>query len=148
MRKVLPVITVLYSLSAHANPLFLECSVEGKSFDQRFTETVGIKIVGDTIDVVSEEFPMFGKVQVTDTSYKATKNFTSPKGVKHFFSIELDRVSGRFIAYETSAFPDRKIYNTTGAGPCTKITESRFNATKPSQTKQPIKVTIRRPAQD
>lgn len=148
MRKILPVIAFLYSISAHANPLFLECAVEGKSFDQKFTETVGIKIVGDTIDVVSEEFPMFGKVQITDTAYKATKNFTNPKGVKYFFSVELDRVSGRFIAYETSAFPDRKIYNTTGSGPCTKITESRFNVIKPSQTKQPIKVTIRRPAQD
>lgn len=122
--------------------------MDGKSFDQKFTETVGIKIDGDTIDVVSEEFPLFGKVQVSDTSYKATKNFTSPKGVKYFFSIELDRVSGRFIAYETSAFPDRKIYNTYGNGPCTKISEPRFLAIKPNQTKQQqqkIKVTIRRP---
>ena len=148
MRKTLLFIAVLYSLSAHADPLFLECAVAGKSFDQKFTETVGIKIAGDTIDVVSEEFPLFGKVPVTDTSYRATKNFTNPKGVKYFFSIELDRVSGRFIAYETSAFPDRKIYNTTGSGPCAKITESRFHALKPSQTKQPIKITIRRPIQD
>lgn len=125
--------------------------MDGKSFDQKFTETVGIKIDGDTIDVVSEEFPLFGKVQVSDTSYKATKNFTSPKGVKYFFSIELDRVSGRFIAYETSAFPDRKIYNTYGSGPCTKITESRFQTIKPnqkSQQRQPVKVMIRHPAQD
>ena len=36
---------------AMADPLFLECAVTGKSFDQKFSETVGIKIDGDTIDV-------------------------------------------------------------------------------------------------
>lgn len=148
MKKFLCIFASIFCSLAMADPLFLECAVAGKSFDQKFTETVGIKIDGETIDVVSEEFPMFAKVQVSDTTYKATKNFTSPKGVKYFFSIELDRVSGRFIAYETSAFPDRKIYNTTGTGPCTKISESRFLTIKPNQSKQqqqPVKVTIRRP---
>ena len=151
MRNLVPLFALLFSTVLFAEPLYLECVVQGKSFDQKFTETVGIKIDKETIDVVSEEFPLFGKVQTTDTTYKATKNFTSPKGVKHFFSIELDRVSGRFIAYETSAFPDRKIYNTYGNGPCTKISESRFLTIKPNQNKQqqqPVKVMIRRPAQD
>lgn len=151
MKNLVPLFALLFSTVVLAEPLYLECAVEGKSFDQKFNETVGIKIDGDTIDIVSEEFPMFGKVQATDTSYKASKNFTSPKGVKYFFSIELDRVSGRFIAYETSAFPDRKIYNTYGNGPCIKITESRFLTIKPnhqSQQRQPVKVMIRRPAQN
>ena len=148
MKKLLCISNLIFCSLAIAEPLFLECFVAGKSFDQKFTETVGIKIDSGMIDIVSEEFPMYGKVQVTDTSYKATKNFTSPKGVKYFFSIELDRVSGRFIAYETSALPNRKIYNTHGTGPCTKITEARFLAIKPNQAKQqqqPVKVTIRRP---
>ena len=145
MKKFLCILAFVCCPMAMADPLFLECAVTGKSFDQKFSETVGIKIDGGTIDVVSEEFPLFGRVQTTETSYKATKNFTSPKGVKYFFSIELDRVSGRFIAYETSAFPDRKIYNTHGNGPCTKIAESRYLAIKPNQVKQPVKVTIRRP---
>ena len=147
MKKPVCMLVCISCSVAFASPLFLECSVTGKSFDQKFTETVGVKIDGGTIDVVSEEFPLFGKVQITETSYKATKNFTSPKGVKYFFSIELDRVSGRFIAYETSAFPDRKIYNTYGNGPCSKISESRFLTIKPNQAKQqqqPVKITIRR----
>lgn len=147
MKKLICILVFMFCSSAIAAPLFLECAVAGKSFDQKFTENVGIKIDGDMIDVVSEEFPMFGNVEVSDTSYKATKKFTSPQGVKYFFSIELDRVSGRFIAYETSAFPDRKIYNTYGNGPCTKISESRFMMIKPNQNKQqqqPVKITIRR----
>ena len=151
MKILVPLLALLFGTAVFAEPLYLECAVEGKSFDQKFNETIGIKINDMTIEVVSEEFPMFGKVQTTDTSYKATKNFTSPKGVKYFFSIELDRISGRFIAYETSAFPDRKIYNTYGNGPCTKITESRFLTLKPnqkSQQRQPVKVMIRRQAQD
>lgn len=142
------IFALIFCSRVTADPLFLECAVQGKSFDQKFMETVGIKIDGDMIDVVSEEFSLFGKVQATETSYKATKKFTSPKGVKYFFSIELDRVSGRFIAYGTSAFPDRKIYNTYGNGPCLKTSESRFVAIKPSQTqqqRQTVKVTIRRP---
>lgn len=148
MKNLVTLFALLFSTAVFAEALYLECEVEGKSFDQKFTETVGIKIDGDTIDIVSEEFPMFGKVQTTETSYKAGKNFTSMKGVKYFFSIELDRISGRFIAYETSAFPDRKIYNTYGNGPCTKITESRFLTLKPnqkSQQRQPVKVIIRQP---
>ncbi len=142
----IPIFLICSHLSAE--PLFLECAVTGKSFDQKFTETVGIKIDAGMIDVVSEEFPMFGKVEIGETAYKATKNFTSPKGVKYFFSVELDRVSGMFIAYETSAFPDRKIYNTTGRGPCSKISETRFAAIRPNQSRQAVKVTIRRPAQN
>ena len=151
MKSLIPLFALLFSTVVLAEPLYLECAVEGKSFDQKFNETVGIKIDGSVIDVVSDEFPMFGKVLVSETSYKATKSFTSPKGVKYFFSIELDRISGRFIAYETSAFPDRKIYNTYGNGPCTKITEDKFLAIKPnqkSQQRQPVKVMIRHPAQD
>lgn len=151
MKNVLCIIASVLCSQAIASPLFLECSVVGKSFDQKFTETVGIKIHGGMIDVISEEFPLYGKVQTTDTTYKATKSFTSPKGVKYFFSIELDRVSGRFIAYETSAFPDRKIYNTFGNGLCTKISEPRFLAIKPSQTsqqRQQVKATIRHPNLD
>ena len=148
MKNLLCILASIFCSMATADPLFLACEVQGKSFDQKFTETVGIKIDNGMIDVVSEEFPMYGKVQTTDTTYKATKDFTSPKGVKYFFSIELDRVSGRFIAYETSAFPDRKIYNTYGHGPCLKTSESRFLTIKPNQTqqqRQPVKVTIRRP---
>lgn len=145
MRKLLCVLLLTVSPQLCAAPLFLECAVKGKSFDHKFTETIGIKIDDGMIDVVSEEFPLFSKVQTTDTTYKATKSFTSPKGVKYFFSVELDRLSGNFAAYETSAFPDRKIFNTTGSGPCTKINESRFLAIKPDQVKQPVKVIIRQP---
>lgn len=151
MKNSICILAIVLCTPVWAEPLFLECAVQGKSFDQKFTETVGIKIDGGMIDVISEEFPMYAKVLTTDTTYKATQNFTSPKGTKYFFSIELDRVSGRFIAYETSAFPDRKIYNTFGNGPCTKISAPRFLAIKLSQTsqqQQQVKVTIRRPAQN
>lgn len=134
-----------------ADTLYLECAVAGKSFDQKFTETVGIKIDGETIDVVSEEFPMFGRVSVDETRYRASRRFTNSKGVHYFFSIELDRVSGRFMAYETAAYPDRKIYNTTGTGPCTKISESRFAAIRPNQSTPPrqvVRVIVRRPGQE
>ena len=143
MKQLLTTFACLIPNLVFASPLYLECRVNGKSFDQTFSETVGVKIDGETIDVVSEEFPMFGRVQASDTSYRATKRFTSQKGVKYFFSIEIDRVSGRFMAYETAAYPDRKIYNTTGSGPCTKVSESRFLGTRSNQSKSPVKITIR-----
>lgn len=127
-------------------PTYLECQVGGKSFDQVFKETVLIKIDDQMIDVVSEEFPMFAKVERSETRYSASKRFTSSKGVKYFFSIEIDRVSGRFAAYETAAYPDRKIFNTTGSGPCKKITESRFKETRPTEVAQKKTRVIIRPS--
>lgn len=144
MKRCLPFATLLLCSTSLAAPLYLACSVTGKSFDQKFAETVGIRIDGEMIDVVSEEFPMFGKVEVSDTHYRATKRFTSGKGVRYFFSIELDRVSGRFAAYETAAYPDRKVYNTTGSGPCRPVSESRFKAIQPGAagSRQSMRVTI------
>ena len=130
----------------NTEPLFLECSIKGQSFDTKFQETIGIKIDQGMIDIVSEEFPMFGKVAESSTAFKTTKNFTSNKGVKYFFSIEIDRVSGRFNAYETAAYPNRKIYNTTGTGPCSKVSSQKFLSIKSgSNRSQPVKVIIRNP---
>lgn len=137
---------LLFSGLAHTAPLYLECKVQGKSFDHQYNETIAIKIDGNMIDIVSEEFPMFGPVDVAETSFKATKNFTSKKGVKYFFSIQIDRVTGMFSAYETAAFPDRKIYNTTGNGPCAQSNEMRFVAAKPTPSRQPVRVIIRNPS--
>lgn len=151
MKRLFPITGLLIGSVCSASPLYLECAVAGKSFDQKFTETVGIKIDDEMIDVVSEEFPMFGRVATDETHYRASRRFTNSKGVRYFFSIELDRVSGRFMAYETAAYPDRKIYNTTGTGPCTKISETRFAAIRPNQNlpaKQAVRVIIRRPGQD
>ena len=135
-----------FSTTASAEAIFLECAIKGTSFDSKFQETIGIKIDNGMIDVISNEFPMFGHVEESATSFKAIKNFTSTKGVKYFFSIELDRVSGRFIAYETAAYPNRKIYNTTGSGPCSKISSQRFLNLRPEQKKSPpIKIIIRSP---
>lgn len=101
------------------------------------------------IDIISEEFPMFGKVEESETTFTARKNFTSDKGVKYFFSIEIDRVSGKFIAYETAAYPNRKIYNTTGSGPCSKISGQKFSTIKAGvRQEQPVKVIIRVPSRD
>lgn len=108
-----------------AEPLLLECDISGKTFDKKFQETVQIKINEGMIDINSEEFPLFGTVTTTGIAYKTEKSFTNSKGVKYFFSVEIDRVSGKFIAYETAAFPDRKIFHTTGTGPCTKVTAHR-----------------------
>ena len=143
--RYLMMVLMLFTANAAAEPLFLECSVQGKSFDHKFDETVQIKIDQGTIDIASEEFPMFGPVDVTDTMYKATKRFTSNKGVKYFFSVEIDRVSGKFSAYETAAFPDRKIFNTTGSGPCVRVNSLNFKTTKPDRQKAPVKVIIRTP---
>lgn len=127
-------------------PLFLACAIKGQSFDSKFDETIGIKIDHGMIDIISEEFPMFGKVEESSTAFKAVKNFTSNKGVKYFFSIEIDRVNGRFIAYETAAYPNRKIYNTTGSGPCSKISAQKFHTIKTGSSRnQPVKVIIRNP---
>lgn len=131
---------------AATEPLFLECNIKGISFDSKFQETIGIKIHNGMIDVISEEFSMFGPVEESDISFKVTKRFTSNKGVKYFFSVELDRLSGRFMAYETAAYPNRKIYNTRGTGPCAKVPAQRFFNLKPEQKKnQPIKIIIRSP---
>jgi len=127
-----------------AEPLFLECKIKGISFDSKFQETIGITIDNGMIDINSEEFPFFGQVELTATAFKATQNFTSTKGVKYFFSIELDRVSGRFMAYETAAHPNRKVYNTTGSGPCSKVSAHRITNLRSDHKKsQPIKVIIR-----
>lgn len=138
--------TLFYSTIGATEPLFLECSISGKSFDTKFQETIGIKIDNGMIDIVSEEFPMFSKVYVTETSYKSEQHFVSDKGVKYFFSIELDRVSGRFIAYETAAFPDRKIFSTTGSGPCSKVSAYKHANRKSAPERAPtVKTIIRSP---
>ena len=135
-----------HPIYVNAEPLFLECSVKGQTFDSKFEETLGVKIENGMMDIISEEFPMFGRVEGSDTSFKATKSFTSNKGVKYFFSIEIDRASGRFIAYETAAYPNRKIYNTTGSGPCKKITAEKFaNLKAGAHNHQRTKVIIRTP---
>jgi len=127
-----------------SEPLHLECNIAGNSFDKKFQEIVQIKIDEGMIDIKSEEFPMFGKVTITETAYKAEKNFESNKGVKYFFSIEIDRVSGRFNAYETAAFADRKIFHTTGMGPCTKVTAHRSSLTASNLKTAPrVKAIIR-----
>ena len=143
MYRLLAAIILLLNFSiSHAAPLYLECSIHGKSFDHKFEEMIAIKINDGMIDIVSEEFPMFSPVDSSSTEFKATKNFTSEKGVKYFFSIRIDRVSGTFSAYETSAFPDRKIYNTIGSGPCTQSSESSFNTARPRQSRPPVRVII------
>lgn len=137
---------LFYSTQAVTEPLFLECSISGKSFDTKFQETITIKIENGTIDISSEEFPMFGKVEVTENSYRSERHFVSDKGVKYFFNIELDRVSGRFIAYETAAFPDRKIYNTTGSGPCSKVSAYKYINRKTLPESRPnVRAIIRTP---
>ena len=135
-------------VAAHvaAEPIFLECTVQGKSFDHKFDETVQIKIDQGMIDISSEEFPMFAPVEVTDTMYKTDSRFTSKKGVRYFFSVEIDRVSGKFSAYETAAFPDRKIYNTTGSGPCVRVKGFSSRPAKPDRLKPPVKLIIRTPS--
>lgn len=146
MKLLALLFTLLYSTTGSTEPLFLECSISGKSFDTKFQETIGIKIDNGMIDIVSEEFPMFSKVYVTENSYKSEQHFISHKGVKYFFSIELDRVSGRFIAYETAAFPDRKIYNTTGSGPCSKVSAYKHRSSKNQPERAPaVKAIIRSP---
>ena len=135
-----------FSSYASTDALYLECAIKGQSFDSKFQEAIAVKIDKGMIDIISEEFPMFGKVEESQTAFKTTKHFTSNKGVKYFFSIEIDRVSGRFIAYETAAYPSRKIYNTTGTGPCSKISAQKFSEFKTGAYKpQPVKVIIRRP---
>ena len=129
-----------------AEPLHLECAIKGQSFDSKFQEVIGIKIDQGMIDIISEEFSMFGKVEESTTTFKARKNFTSNKGVKYFFNIEIDRVSGRFIAYETAAYPNRKIYNTTGSGPCSKISAQKFATIKAgTHPSQSVKIIIKMP---
>lgn len=131
---------------ANAEALFLECLVKGQTFDSKFQESIGVKIENGMIDIVSEEFPLFGKVEESSTSFSAIKKFTSNKGVKYFFNIEIDRVSGRFIAYETAAYPNRKIYNTAGSGPCSKISAEKFATLKVgTHSAQRNKVIIRIP---
>lgn len=143
-RYAIALLPFLFPQHALTEPLYLECSIKGQSFDSKFQEIIGIKIDNRMIDISSEEFPMFGEVNESPTSFKATKRFTSHKGVKYFFNIEIDRVSGRFIAYETAAYPNRKVYNTTGSGPCTKITAQKHaNLKTGSSHREPIKVIIR-----
>jgi hypothetical protein len=146
MKSFVPLVVLLYSTIGAAEPLFLECSISGKSFDNKFQETISIKIDNGMIDIDSEEFPMFSKVNVTEKSYKSEQGFVSDKGVKYFFNIELDRVSGRFISYETAAFPDRKVYNTTGSGPCSKVSAFNYEnrKTKP-ESKPTVRAIIRSP---
>lgn len=142
----LAVFSTIFPSFAVTEPLYLECAIKGQSFDSKFQETIGIKIDNGMIDISSEEFPMFAKVDESPTSFKATKRFTSSKAVRYFFNIEIDRVSGRFVAYETAAYPNRKIYNTTGSGPCTKITAQKHaNLKTGSSHQQPVKVIIRNP---
>ena len=141
---ILPLL--LWAGNATAQSVFLECAIKGTSFDTKFEENIAVKIENGMMDVVSEEFPLFAKVEEAGTSYKAVKSFVSQKGVKYFFNVEIDRVSGRFMAYETSALQNRKIYNTTGVGPCVKVSELQFSQFKAESKKSPpVKVIIRKP---
>lgn len=145
MKRCLFAFCYLLCTNVFAEVLYLECKVQGKSFDHKYDETIAIKIDQGLIDIVSEEFSMFGPVSTSDNIFTATKKFTSKKGVKYFFSIQIDRATGMFSAYETAALPDRKIHNTTGSGPCTKSSEARYEAAKPTQSRQPVRIIIRNP---
>lgn len=133
MKQLIFLAILLFTpIIGHTAPIYLDCKVKetysGPKGENSIREgVVNIKIDKGHIDAFSDtNLILLARVTIKEDSFVSSHKFTDKNGVKFSTELEISRVTGKLISYDTVDYPKGGKGSYRYSGSCIKASGTKF----------------------